>query len=67
MKVIYNITDRKPFVKALEEITGAKAVYMKTPTYAYTVDYTVNHSKLIDSPNCRCRAGVYQFSWTCRK
>ena len=39
MKVIYNITDRKPFVKALEEITEAKAVYMKTPTYAYTVDY----------------------------
>ena len=39
MKVIYNLTDRKPFVKALEEITGAKAVYMKTPTYAYTVDY----------------------------
>ena len=39
MKVTYNITNRKPFVKALEEITGAKAVYMKTPTYAYTVDY----------------------------
>lgn len=39
MKVTYNITDRKPFVKALEEITGIKAVYMKTPTYAYTVDY----------------------------
>lgn len=39
MKVTYNITDRKPFVKALEEITGAKAIYMKTPTYAYTVDY----------------------------
>ena len=39
MKVTYNITDRKPFVKALEEITGTKAVYMKTPTYAYTVDY----------------------------
>lgn len=39
MKITYNITDRKPFVKALEEITGAKAVYMKTPTYAYTVDY----------------------------
>lgn len=39
MKVTYNITERKPFVKALEEITGAKAVYMKTPTYAYTVDY----------------------------
>ena len=39
MKVIYNLTDRKPFVKALEEITGAKAVYKKTPTYAYEVDY----------------------------
>lgn len=39
MKVIYNLTDRKPFVKALEEITGAKAIYKKTPTYAYEVDY----------------------------
>lgn len=39
MKVIYNLNDRKPFVKALEEITGVKAVYMRTPTYAYTVDY----------------------------
>lgn len=39
MKVIYNLTDRKPFVKALEEITGAKALYKKTPTYAYEVDY----------------------------
>lgn len=39
MKIVYNITDRKSLVKALEEITGAKAVYMKTPTYAYTVDY----------------------------
>ena len=28
MKIVYNITDRKPLVKALEEITGAKAVYM---------------------------------------
>lgn len=39
MKVTYNLTDRKPFVKALEEITGAKAVYKRTPTYAYEVDY----------------------------
>lgn len=39
MKVTYNITNRKPFVKALEEITGAKAIYKKTPTYAYEVDY----------------------------
>lgn len=39
MKVIYNITNRKPFVKALEEITGTKAVYKFTPTYAFEVDY----------------------------
>lgn len=39
MKVIYNITDRKPFVQALAEITGVAAVYMRTPTYAYKVDY----------------------------
>lgn len=39
MNVIYNLTDRKPFVKALEEITGTKALYKKTPTYAYEVDY----------------------------
>ena len=39
MEVIYNLTDRKPFVKALEEIMGAKAVYMRTPTYAYQIDY----------------------------
>lgn len=39
MKVTYNLKDRKPFVKALEEITGVKAVYKKTPTYAYEVGY----------------------------
>lgn len=39
MKVIYNLKDRKPFIKAMEEITGTKAVYQKTPTYAYKVDY----------------------------
>jgi hypothetical protein len=39
MKVIYNITSRKPFVKALEEITGTTAVYKFTPTYAFEVGY----------------------------
>lgn len=39
MKVIYNITNRKPFVKALEEITGTTAVYKFTPTYAFEVGY----------------------------
>lgn len=38
MMVNYNIKDRKPFVKALEEITGAKAKYLYTPSYAFEVD-----------------------------
>ncbi len=39
MKIMYNATDRKPLVEAISEFTGAKAVYMKTPTYAYQIDY----------------------------
>lgn len=39
MTIYYNATDRKPLVKAISEITGAKAVYLKTPTYAYQIDY----------------------------
>ena len=37
MKIIYSLKDRKPFVQALEEITGTKAVYKKPPTFAYEV------------------------------
>ena len=37
MTVYYEITERKPFVKALEEITGEKAKYQGTPSYAYEV------------------------------
>jgi len=39
MTVYYNIPDRKPFVKALKEITGCKSAYLGIPTYAYKVDY----------------------------
>ena len=39
MTIFYNIPDRKPFVKALEEITGCKSAYRGIPTYAYKVDY----------------------------
>ena len=39
MTIYYKATDRKPLVKAISEITGAKAVYLKTPTYAYQIDY----------------------------
>ncbi|CAC9931844.1 hypothetical protein PEPNEM18_01115 [Aedoeadaptatus nemausensis] len=32
MMIKYNIKDRKSFVKALEEITGAKAKYLYVPS-----------------------------------
>lgn len=38
MKVIYNITERKPFVKAFEEITRVNAIYKRAPTYTYEMD-----------------------------
>ena len=39
MTIYYNTQDRKPLVKAISEFTGANAVYMRTPTYAYRIDY----------------------------
>lgn len=39
MTIYYNTQDRKPLVKAISEFTGADAVYMRTPTYAYQIDY----------------------------
>lgn len=39
MTIYYNAQDRKPLVKAISEFTGANAVYMRTPTYAYRIDY----------------------------
>ena len=42
MIINYNAQDRKQLVKAISEFTGTKAVYMKTPTYAYRIgDFTV--------------------------
>lgn len=37
MKIIYSLKERKPFVQALEKITGTKSVYKKSPTFAYEV------------------------------
>ena len=37
IKIIYSLKERKPFVQALEEITGTKSVYKKSPTFAYEV------------------------------
>lgn len=39
MTIYYNAQDRKPLVKAISKFTGADAVYMRTPTYAYQIDY----------------------------
>lgn len=39
MTIYYNAQDIKPLVKAISEFTGADAVYMRTPTYAYQIDY----------------------------
>lgn len=39
MMIYYNAQDRKPLVKAISEFTGADAVYLRTPTYAYRIDY----------------------------
>jgi len=39
MTIYYNAQDRKPLVKAISEFTGADSIYMRTPTYAYRIDY----------------------------
>ena len=39
MMIYYNAQDRKQLVKAISEFTGADAVYLRTPTYAYRIDY----------------------------
>ena len=52
MNITLNATDRKPLVKAISELTGEKAVYMKTPTYAYKIgDYTVTREGNLEVPD----------------
>ena len=52
MNITLNATDRKPLVKAISELTGKKAVYMKTPTYAYKIgDYTVTREGNLEAPD----------------
>lgn len=52
MNITLNATDRKPLVKAISELTGKKAVYMKTPTYAYKIgDYTVTREGNLQVPD----------------
>ena len=52
MNITLNATDRKPLVKAISELTSEKAVYMKTPTYAYKIgDYTVTREGNLEAPD----------------
>ena len=52
MNITLNATDRKPLVKAISELTGEKAVYMKTPTCAYKIgDYTVTREGNLKAPD----------------
>lgn len=41
MRIHYNVTgeQRKALVKVISEKTGVQAKYMRTPTYAYEIDY----------------------------
>lgn len=39
MTIYYKAENRKPLVQAVSEFTGAAAVYLRTPTYAYRIDY----------------------------
>ena len=45
MELKYNLAgaERKPLVQAISEFTGIKAVYLRTPTYAYQIgNFVVN-------------------------
>lgn len=47
MEIAYNVTgdQRKALVTAIGDFIGAKPVYMKAPTYAFTVeDYTIDRN-----------------------
>ena len=39
MTIYYKAENRKPLVQAVSKFTGAAAVYLRTPTYAYQIDY----------------------------
>lgn len=39
MIIRYEASERKPLVEAVSNFTGAKAVYLRAPSYAYQIDY----------------------------
>jgi len=51
--------DRKEMVKAISELTGSPAVYMRTPTYAFQIgDITVNRDGTTFSENTDALASI---------
>lgn len=54
MNFTFNVTkeNKKAFAKAIEAITGEKAVYQFTPTYAFAIgDLTVNRDATLTAPD----------------
>ena len=54
MKLAFNVTkeNKKAFAMAIGEITGEKAVYQFTPTYAFQIgDLTVNRDATLTAPD----------------
>ena len=54
MKLTFGVTkeNKKAFAKAISEITGEKAVYQFTPTYAFQIgDLTVNRDATLTAPD----------------
>lgn len=53
MKLTFNVTkeNKKAFAKDISEITGEKAIYQFTPTYAFAIgDLTVNRDATLTAP-----------------
>lgn len=49
MTIYYQAENRKPLVQAVSEFTGAAAVYLRTPTYAYQIgSFTVTREGNLD-------------------
>ena len=49
MTIYYQAENRKPLVQAVREFTGAAAVYLRTPTYAYQIgSFTVTREGNLD-------------------
>jgi hypothetical protein len=63
MKLTFNVTkeNKKAFAKDISEITGEKAVYQFTPTYAFAIgDLTVNRDATLTAPDGKDLSGLLE-------